>query len=401
MGLNRPFLVAQRNSRCINYLLRVIWMERCVRSRAAGNRYLPEGKKRKSWPVVPLAVVLFDRLVWGQRHVKRGNWVEAIQNYISGRVINWVGCMRAFPTLLCVCSLCSCVNSVHTPVADWAQGSSSEGLWQDLSLNQTYQPHILRPKWPLKIDCHLASAQASVWVQKVSLGKHQTPELLWFTHTRRLHIYKNGLVTVLFRWSLAFFFFAIVSLTLAVVSPFSAKCLRPCAKLPHLTDFLITFLIFTTPCTKVFNVWPFKGTKQCLSIKAVPCLAFGFLFRPPSGWPRALTCLDLRMSFPRLRCSLPGICFLDKSREYEGWFIALSLTWRSGRRRYRSPCVDVSHGPVFIAWQSRFSDKSSSALWKKAFLFVTLRDHLSKKETAGRLNIQCPHLHCDLGSHEI
>lgn len=83
-------------------------------------------------------------------------------------------------------------------------------------------------------------------------------------------------------------------------------------------------------------------------------------FFSPSGWPQASTCSNLHISFPRLSCSLPGICFLDKSCECVRWFIALSLTWHLGRRHPYSPSDHVSHGPDFIARQSRFSDKSSS-----------------------------------------
>lgn len=109
MGLNRPFLVAQRNSRCINYLLRVIWIERCVRSRAAGNRYLPEGKKRKSWPVVPLAVVLCDRLVWGQRRVKRVelSWGESKLHFRPCYQLSWMPA-RFSNSTLCVLTLLLC-----------------------------------------------------------------------------------------------------------------------------------------------------------------------------------------------------------------------------------------------------------------------------------------------------
>lgn len=52
------------------------------------------------------------------------------------------------------------------------------------------------------------------------------------------------------------------------------------------------------------------------------------------------------------------------------------------------PALSVSHGPDFIAWQCRFSDKSNSKHGEgRAFLFVTLRAEQSKMETAEFLNI--------------
>lgn len=62
---------AQRNSRCVCCLFSVIWLWRCVGSRAAGNMYLPEGRGGP-FPPSYLSVVSFDRLVRGQCRVKKG-----------------------------------------------------------------------------------------------------------------------------------------------------------------------------------------------------------------------------------------------------------------------------------------------------------------------------------------
>lgn len=62
------------------------------------------------------------------------------------------------------------VNLVNAPVADAAERSfSGIYFWQDLSLNQTCQPHILGSMWLSIPDCSysswtpLSSAHGSIW----------------------------------------------------------------------------------------------------------------------------------------------------------------------------------------------------------------------------------------------
>lgn len=166
---------------CNNVTFSVTRMWRCVGSRTAGNLYLPEGSKGKRRAGLSYISLSSCLIGWfGVSAVSRRGWEKVIKSadpFHLGPGINSAECMRF------VCSLCSLasVNLVHTHLWPIRQGSFSEGLWQDLSLNQTCQPHIPRSMWLLKIDCHLASAQGSIWLQKVILGKRQTPDILWFT----------------------------------------------------------------------------------------------------------------------------------------------------------------------------------------------------------------------------
>lgn len=114
----------QRNSRCISCLFSVIWMWWCVGSRAAANTYLPEGSSELAC-LIAVCCLLWS--AWfGVNAMSRRDWEKVIKSNV----------------FFCVCSLQSSalIHLVHTPVADSAKGSSSEGLWQDLSLNQTCQP---------------------------------------------------------------------------------------------------------------------------------------------------------------------------------------------------------------------------------------------------------------------
>lgn len=136
----------------------------CVRSRTAGNMYLPT--KRGEWQAFLISVVFFDRLVWGRCRVKMGLSDGDLKTYLRP-VINSAECI-IFPSVwFSVLTLQLSISQLfpHTAVADSAKGNSSEGLWQHLSLNQTCQPHIPRPMWLLKINCHLASAQGSILLQ--------------------------------------------------------------------------------------------------------------------------------------------------------------------------------------------------------------------------------------------
>lgn len=89
MSLNRPSLVAQRRGG----------------STTAGNVYSPEGSGEESRPVLSLSVVLFNWLVWGQRHVKkglRGGDLQTDPLHLSTRSVR-AGSMRApFFQLECV-----------------------------------------------------------------------------------------------------------------------------------------------------------------------------------------------------------------------------------------------------------------------------------------------------------
>lgn len=87
-----------------------------------------------------------------------------------------------------------------------------------------------------------------------------------------------------------------------------------------------------------------------------------FSFGPTFGWPQALTHSDLCVTLPGSDPSLPGICFLDKTPECWGWFIALPLTWHSGCWQTHFPFIHLSCGLDFMARWFRFSKESSSML---------------------------------------
>lgn len=119
LGLNRLFLESQRNSRCVCCLLSVIYMWRCVGSRAAEDMYYPEGAKGELDCFIALCHHIWSDGL-GSAPCKEGTetrWLKT-DSLHSGLVISKVGLVFPFSWIQVSCLFLApvdvqlCVNLV-------------------------------------------------------------------------------------------------------------------------------------------------------------------------------------------------------------------------------------------------------------------------------------------------